>query len=234
MHCAPYSFANGFLSLRIWNWRSTRNSLSLPESVRTWRLWVLFFSFLVTCGSGLMVIYNVYAIAYSVGKSPSAFFVTLISLANGLGRVTAGLSNDHIIEHIQVSKLQLLCLVVLLMSFTQALLSIGSSALIFPCFLAVGFLFGCNVSLTAVNVADIFGEKYIATNFGFVDTSPILGSYIFATFSIDLLYHTNAVTDDGEDVCLGSGCFRYSFILNSLCCLAAALALYKMHTKTPR
>lgn len=210
------------------------DSLSLPESIKTWRLWGIFYSFLVTCGAGLMVIYNVYDIAESVGKSPSTFFVTLISLANGLGRVTAGLTSDHIIDAIQISKLQLLCLVVLLMSFTQALLSIGTSSLLFPCFLSVGFLFGCTVSLTAINVADIYGEKYIATNFGFVDTSPIIGSYIFATFSIDLFYTENTTLDDGEEVCIGSSCFRYCFILNSLACLIASLLIYFMHTKTPR
>ena len=35
---------------------------------------------------GLMVIDNIDAIADALGISPSAFFVTLISLANGAGR----------------------------------------------------------------------------------------------------------------------------------------------------
>jgi len=37
-----------------------------------------------------MVIYNVDAIAEALGVSPSSYFVTLISLANGLGRVSSG------------------------------------------------------------------------------------------------------------------------------------------------
>ncbi len=197
-------------------------------------MWVLFFSFMVTCGAGLMVIYNVNAIAQAADLSPSSFFVTLISLANGLGRVLAGLSSDHVVQATRISKLQLLCLVALLMSLTQALLSVGSPWLLFPCFLAVGFLFGCNVSLTAVNVADVFGAKYIATNFGLVDTSPILGSYVFATFSIALFYRDNTVLSSGESTCLGASCFRQSFMLNSLACLAAAFALLVMHLNTPR
>jgi hypothetical protein len=50
---------------------------------------------------------------------------------------------------------------------------------LYLCLLLVGFLFGCSVSLLAVNVADIFGPRYIATNFGAVDSAPIFGSYIF-------------------------------------------------------
>jgi hypothetical protein len=42
-----------------------------------------------------MVIYNVDAIAEALGIYPSAFFVTLISLANGLGRVSAGRSRRN-------------------------------------------------------------------------------------------------------------------------------------------
>jgi hypothetical protein len=208
-------------------------SLALSESIKTWRMWMLFFCFMVTCGSGLMVIYNVNAIAQAVNKSPSSFFVTLISLANGMGRVSAGLISDHIIRYAHMSKLQLLGLVVGLMSVSQLLLSFGSPWLIFPCFLSVGFLFGCNVSLMAVNVADIFGEKYIATNFGLIDTSPILGSYVFATFSIALFYQDNT-TVNGEASCLGPSCFRTSFLLNATSTAIAALMVYFLHVKTPR
>eukprot|EP01034_Spumella_vulgaris_P022069 gene22069-28164_t len=208
-------------------------SLALSESIKTWRLWTLFFCFMVTCGSGLMVIYNVNVIAQAVDKSPSSFFVTLISLANGLGRVSAGLTSDYIITFAKTSKLQLLGVVVGLMSVTQLLLSLGSPWLIFPCFLSVGFLFGCNVSLMAVNVADIFGEKYIATNFGLIDTSPIFGSYVFATFSIALFYHENT-TVDGEDTCVGASCFRTCFLINAGATAVAALAIYVLHARTPR
>ena len=49
-----------------------------------------------------MVIYNVEAVAEALGVTPSSYFVTLISLANGLGRVLAGSPlNDlpHVIEN---------------------------------------------------------------------------------------------------------------------------------------
>jgi len=44
----------------------------------------------------------------------------------------------------------------------------GSVASLSVCLLLVGYLFGCTTALVAVNVADIFGEKFIATNYGFI------------------------------------------------------------------
>ena len=44
----------------------------------------------------------------------------------------------------------------------------GSLTTLSVSLLLVGFLFGSTTALVAVNVADIFGEKYIATNYGFI------------------------------------------------------------------
>lgn len=209
------------------------DSLPLAESVKTWRLWALFFHYLVSTGVGLMVIYNVDAIAEAVDKEPSSFFVTLISLTNGLGRVFAGWMSDRL-SITGLSKLQLLSVVVLSMAVVQLLLSFGWTAFLFPGFLLVGFLFGCNVSLTAINVADIFGEKFIATNFGFVDTSPIIGSYVYATMLVTIFYYNNATIDSTEPTCLGADCFRYPFLINAVSCILGGSLVLFLHYKTPR
>lgn len=54
------------------------------------------------------------------------------------------------------------------MGVVQFILSTGDVSALSVCLLLVGFLFGCSTALVAVNVADIFGEKYIATNYGFI------------------------------------------------------------------
>lgn len=54
--------------------------------------------------------------------------------------------------------------------------------------IVIGMLFGGIVALVAVNVADIFGTKYVATNFGAMDSSPILGSYCFSTIIVAIFY----------------------------------------------
>ena len=88
-----------------------------------------------------MVIDNINAIAEAVGRHPSDFFVALVSLANGAGRVSAGFASDRLSAYL--SKLQLLSVVATLMGFAQAMFALGSSYLLYPSLLLVGYLFGC-------------------------------------------------------------------------------------------
>jgi MFS family permease len=178
-----------------------------------------------------MVIDNVNEIAEAVNKYPSSFFVALIALANGAGRLAAGVSSDKLGEY--ASHLEMLSFSAAAMGLAQASFAIGSETLLYPSLLAVGFLFGCTVSLMAVNVADLFGSRFVATNFGAIDSAPIFGSYLFVTALISLFYNTNTVDSEGNESCVGSKCFRVPFIINSACCFAVALLMAFMHIKTP-
>jgi nitrate/nitrite transporter NarK len=177
-----------------------------------------------------MVIDNVDEIALSLGESPSTFFITLISLANGLGRVVGGYLSDQLSS--VFSKLQMLAGVALIMSFVMLAFATGSVSLLFGCLLAVGFLFGSAVSLMAVNVADIFGSRYVAMNFGLIDSAPILGSYIFVTGVVMLTYKDNYTDDAGGSSCVGSQCFRAAFIINAFFCTLSALLGFGLHAFT--
>lgn len=194
--------------------------IPLAKAVFVWRFWAMYAIFFVLTGVGLMVIYNINAIAVSAGKYPSTFFVTLIALANGLGRVTAGFISDIAVNYI--SKLELLSVVALAMAVTQGLHSMGSATLLYPCLLTVGFLFGCTVSLMAVNIADIFGSSYIATNFGAIDSAAMVGTLVFAAGIVNVYYEESDGDDDyATSACYETNCFRVPFIINSVCCLAA-------------
>ena len=206
-------------------------SIPLSVSVRTWRFWSLYVSFLTICGTGLMVIDNINVISQALEKQPNDYFVTLLSLANGAGRVTAGYTSDLISKYF--SKLQFLSFIAILMGISNILFAIGSPEYLYLSLLFVGYLFGCTVSLLAVIVADTFGPKYISTNFGAVDSAPIFGSYIFVTGIVTLFYETNTVNELGEKSCIGASCFRKPFMINSVCCFSVAFILYRMHLTTP-
>ena len=178
-----------------------------------------------------MVIDNINAIAQAVEKHPSDYFVTLVSLANGAGRVSAGYGSDILSKY--CSKIQLLSFVAILMGIAQIMFSIGSPILLYPSLLLVGYLFGCSVSLLAINVADIFGPKYVSTNFGAVDSAPIFGSYLYVTGIVTLFYRANSTDENGIKSCIGGQCFRIPFIINALSCFIVAIILVFMHSKTP-
>jgi hypothetical protein len=207
------------------------SSVPLSVSIRTWRFWVIYCTFLVLCGTALMVIDDINMIAAALGTSPSTFFVTCVSLANGLGRVSAGYTSDLLVH--KFSRLQMMSFVAIFMALAQGLFAIGSSYLLYPCLLVVGYLFGCTVALIAVTVPDVFGGKYVATNFGAVDSAPIFGSYVFVTGVVAIFYYTNTVDDAGGDSCVGSHCFRAPFIVNACCCLLMGIIMYITHLHTP-
>ena len=211
----------------------SNHQFPLSETIRMWQMQVLFLCYMVAVGTGLMVIYNIESIASSLGKSPSSFFVTLISLANGLGRISSGIVIDKITKH--VTKLQAYSASMAVMGLAQLVLSFGfsSSFILFPMLLMVGYLFGVNTVMNAISVVDLFGERYVATNYGFVDTAPIFGSYLFATFAVDIFYDQTKNDDGGSD-CYGASCFRGAFLLNVVCCAFASYGLYRVHLDRER
>lgn len=206
------------------------NSIPLSESLKTWRFWSIYFMFMIIMGTGLMVIDNINAIAESIGEHPSSFFITLVSLANGIGRFATGILSDKVAS--VMSKTMLLSIYCLLMCLAQLLFSFGSSTLLYPCLLSVGFIFGSCVSLVAITVADVFGSRYIATNFGLIDSAPITGSFIFVSGVVAIFYSDNTFDDQGGSSCVGVDCFRYSFLTNAIACLFATVLIYNLDRNT--
>jgi MFS family permease len=178
-----------------------------------------------------MVIDNLNLLAAALNTTPSAFFVTALSLANALGRVLAGALSDAYVH--RVSRLQLLALVALGSSMLHATFALGSEELLYPCVLLAGLLFGASVSMVALNVVEVFGEKYVPTNFGAVDSAPIIGSYIFVTWVVSAFFQANTVDDQGGSSCVGADCFRTAFLVNSACCAGISVMVWTMHMVTP-
>jgi hypothetical protein len=207
------------------------SSIPLSESIKTWRFWAIYFTFMTLCGTALMVIDDINLIAASLGTSPSTFFATCVSLANGLGRVTAGYMSDLLVT--RFSRMQMMSCVAISMGLAQGLFAVGSTTLLYPCLLIVGYLFGCTVALIAVTVPDVFGSKFVATNFGATDSAPIFGSYIFVTGVVSIFYSSNSLDDAGGESCVGADCFRWSFIVNAIACIIVGIVMYITHLKTP-
>mmetsp|Transcript_29175 Transcript_29175/g.49063 ORF Transcript_29175/g.49063 Transcript_29175/m.49063 type:complete len:184 (-) Transcript_29175:25-576(-) len=137
-----------------------------------------------------------------------------------------------------ITRLQILASTALLMAATQFLLSFGSSDLLYVCLLLVGFCFGAAFSNIAAIVADLWGTQYVASNYGFLDLSPIMGSYIFSTGLIAGFYPKDSGDDDGNDdgddyTCVGVHCFQHIFFITSACGVFATIVCYVLHVFTP-
>lgn len=208
----------------------------LKETVTMWRCYALMATFMCITGSGLLVINNIQAIVQALHQAASPLFVTILSLSNACGRLCVGLLADYF--QASLSRLQLLAFIALTMAISQFLLSLGSLTLLYPCLLLVGFMFGAGFANVAAVTSDIFGSKYIGSNYGFIDLAPAVGSYVFSTGLIALFYPSPAPAGDttgggtGTGTCYGSSCFQTPFQITAACCLLSAVVSLWMHSHT--
>lgn len=194
----------------------------LQETITMWRCYAIMFTFMCITGSGILVINNIQAIVQALHQEASPFFVTILSLSNACGRLFIGVVADYFSAY--VSRLQLLGIIAFFMALTQYTLSLGSISYLYPSLLLVGFLFGAGFSNVAATTSDIFGSKYIGSNYGFIDLAPAVGSYVFSTALIALYYPSEA------GICYGSDCFQKPFYITSIfCLLSSILAIWMNH-----
>ena len=214
----------------------------LSESLRTWRIYCIMVIFCIVAGSGILVINNIQAIAGAVNRQPSAFFVTIISLANAGGRVAIGIVADASAGIL--SRFQLLGIISLVMALTQFLLSLGLTNLLYPCLLLTGAMFGATFSNTAAITSDVYGSKYVGSNYGFVDLAPTIGSYIFSVGLVAIYYPKDQHSEDYDgsseevdhsdnEMCKGAVCFQGACLVACGACVAATFLCLLLHVTTP-
>ena len=139
-------------------------NMPLYEVMQTWRVYGIMLVLACISGSGLLVTNNIQAIAEATGQIPSPFFVSILSLANSLGRVLVGYVADYMAH--TYSRLQILSFVAAIMGITQFILSFGSAVLFYPCLLVVGGMFGASFSNVSAIMADLYGPRHIGANYG--------------------------------------------------------------------
>ena len=142
--------------------------VSLCEALRGLRLWLLLFILFAQTGGGLVVINNLPQIAIALDPSAAsgtAVFVSLLSVANCLGRMTTGLLSSLLSSQMRSSPRLasgcpppfagcpppqwLLLLNVLLMGGAQLYLAFASYSMLFIGVLFVGYPFGAIWAVTS-------------------------------------------------------------------------------------
>lgn len=209
------------------------SSLDLEEAVQTWRYWAIFTIFFTVSGCAFLLVFNLTDIAVSIGAEASAFYVTLVALGSGVGKITAGKASDWCVRHGYISTLEMQSVVCLLMCWLMVMLSFGRKNTTLGCFFWVGFANGATLSLISIIVTDIYGWTHIATTLPLIDIAPILGSFFFSNTLMALFYRENAVDPETDlPVCIGAGCYATAFRISAVCCSLCAIGTVYLHIKT--
>lgn len=140
--------------------------------------------------------------------------VSLLSIANCIGRILAGISGDIVVQSFHKSRKVLLFVpgigflvaqIVLLQLSDYTKLSLVS--------LLMGFVYGFTFCIMPIIVGDVFGMEHYSYNWGIVALAPILPSF-YLTSLFGKIYDSNSSMDPSSNlvVCtLGRYCYSSIF-----------------------
>ncbi|XP_010933270.1 protein NUCLEAR FUSION DEFECTIVE 4 [Elaeis guineensis] len=196
---------------------------SILQALFSIDMFVLFFATICGVGGTLTAIDNMGQIGQSLEYPDRSIktFVSLISIWNYAGRVTAGFVSEIILAKYKFPRPLALTFVLLLSCVGHLLIAFGVSQSLYVASVIIGFCFGAQWPLLFAIISEIFGLKYYSTLYNFGGVASPIGSYILNVRVAGHLYDREAnkqnsglTRTDGKDLtCVGVECFKLSFII---------------------
>jgi len=162
-----------------------KQNYTVREMLRTPQFYLIFLTFTVSAGAGLMSIglmklypmealqqagYSVVEASAIAGTAMAVFF----SLANGVGRIVWGILSDKVGRRRSVAAMTIIQAITLF-SFTSMA---GNEYLLYFGAMLIGFNFGGNFALFPTLTADVFGNDRIGQNYPFIFLSYGVGGIV--------------------------------------------------------
>jgi len=206
--------------------------------------WLLWLTYLVACGAGLMVIMKASPIwqSFRIGAmtppvsaedfkaigTAGAMAVSILAIFNSFGRILWGKISDSIGRKASLIAMFLICgaaMLALDWMRTYALYLVGI------CF--IGLCFGGFLAMYPAITADFFGTRHIGINYGWMFSAygvgGLLGPWLAAklmTTAEKVPYIADAATGATKDFAVGS--YRTAFLAAGIACLAAGALTFAL------
>ncbi|MDD2271699.1 MAG: OFA family MFS transporter [Desulfuromonadaceae bacterium] len=154
---------------------------SVSEMLRNYKFYVLWVTFFIGSGAGLMVIGSVAGLAkHSMG--PMAFVaVAIMAVGNAGGRVVAGVLSDKIGR--RATLFIMLSFQALMMFLAMVVINSGSAVLLVLLASFIGFNYGSNLCLFPSFSKDYWGTKNYGLNYGVLFTAWGVGGFVMGKVS---------------------------------------------------
>jgi MFS family permease len=153
-------------------------------------------------------------------------FVSLISIWNYAGRVTAGYASEAVLARHRVPRPLLLTLVLLLACAGHLLIAFGVPRSLYAASVLVGFCFGAQWPLVFAVISEVFGLRRYSTLYNFGGMASPIGSYVLNVLVAGRLYDAEARRQGGAGaggVCVGVDCYKRSFLVITAATVFGAL-----------
>lgn len=172
------------------------------------------------CGVGgvLTAIDNMGQIGESQGYAPHSIstFVSLISIWNYAGRVSAGFVSEFLIARYKFSRPLLLTIIMLISCISHLLIAFGVENSLYISSVVMGYCFGAQQPLIFSIISEVFGLKYFSTLYTVGGMASPIGSYILNVRIVGRMYDIEAGKQRSgaeELTCIGVECFKKSFLI---------------------
>ncbi|XVF75617.1 hypothetical protein PTKIN_Ptkin13bG0201000 [Pterospermum kingtungense] len=207
-------------------------------------MFILFLATICGVGGTLTAIDNLGQIGTSLGYPTRSIstFVSLVSIWNYLGRVTAGFVSEIFLTKYKFPRPLMLTLIMLFSCVGHLLIAFNVPSGLYVASVIIGFCFGAQWPLLFAIISEIFGLKYYSTLYNFGSVASPIGSYILNVKVAGNLYDKEAKKQmaalgiprkDGEDLnCNGVECFKLSFIIITAATLFGTVVSFLLALRT--
>lgn len=163
--------------------------MSTKEMISRLSFWKFFVAMMLlgAAGSSLISFARDFSISVGTSAAVAGIFVGILSVANGLGRILAGMIYDKLGREVVMLYVSLMEIVACALCVAAALTN--SVVLCFIGFLCVGLSYGGNTNAVSVLITSFYGTKYYAQNLSF-GLLTLLPSSFLAKLSTTLLNST--------------------------------------------
>jgi MFS family permease len=154
---------------------------TVSEMLRNYKFYVLWVTFFIGSGAGLMVIGSVAGLAKK-SMGPMAFVaVAIMAVGNAGGRVVAGVLSDKIGR--RATLFIMLAMQAVMMFAAMSVINSGSAVLLVLLASFIGFNYGSNLCLFPSFAKDYWGTKNYGLNYGVLFTAWGVGGFVMGKVS---------------------------------------------------
>lgn len=154
---------------------------TVSEMLRNYKFYVLWATFFIGSGAGLMVIGSVAGLAKKSMGSLAFLAVAIMAVGNAGGRVVAGVLSDKIGR--RATLFIMLTLQAVMMFAALAVVNSGSAVLLVLLATFIGFNYGSNLCLFPSFAKDYWGTKNYGLNYGVLFTAWGVGGFVMGKVS---------------------------------------------------
>lgn len=224
-------FANVFL-----NKPERGEDYNILQALLSTDMLILFIATFCGLGTSLTAVDNLGQIGESLGYPTKTIksFVSLLSIWNYFGRIFSGFVSEILLVKYKFPRPLMFSLVLFLSCIGLLMIAFPIPGSVYVASIIIGFSFGAQLPLIFAIISELFGLKYYSTLFNCGQLGSPLGSYILNVRVTGPLYDREAMKELAkkgltrsavkELVCMGSHCYRVSFIILACVCCFGGLA----------